>query len=555
MRYAGSWSPVKGMFTLSKRARSGLAFAAFLGVVCLGPLRSAEAAVCSGPPALQTQLHAHPDADTYAALGKWFGENHKPDCAAQAFQSGLKLEPDSALLNDLLGLSLYAAGQMQAAVAPLQRSVQLHPQELKVHLLLGDALSRLNRDREALPEWEAALQIDPTSKIALDGLAKSLISLGDFEKAIARLRSAQRDETLTLDLAIACGKAGRTDDAVQVLVEGVNSYPDSAALTKALEALYVDQNRYREAAALAEKFAGRNPRDMEAQHIYLHLLIENGDPAVALPLSRKLLALAPHDADLLKATGMLERLAGDYPAARKHLEEAVAQDPNDRDTRSKLGIVLAQLHENAGARLQLEKAIELGSREPEVYFVLAKTLQALGKTTEAQQQLALYQQRLKEKADRAAANLKSMQAAQAVKDGDNRKAADLYREACAELPDDAELAYRLAQVLDGLGDIAGERTTLEQAVKADPMHARAQYQLGYLEYQAGENPAAERQFRLAVKAAPGYFDAWVSLATTLDEESRFQEAREAVATALKLQPEDADALQLSKSLAAAKGRQ
>jgi Flp pilus assembly protein TadD len=542
------------MVTFSKRVRAGLAFAAFLGVAWLGPLPSAEAAACSGPPGLQARLRSHPDADTYAALGKWFGENHKPDCAAQAFQSGLKLEPDSALLNYLFGLSLYAAGQMQEAVAPLRRSVQLHPQELKAHLLLGDALSRLNRDREALPEWETALKIDPSSKIALDGLAKSLISLGDFEAAINRLHSAPRDETLTLDLAIAYGKAGKSDDAAQVLAEGVNSYPDSAALTKALEGLYVDKNRYREAFALAEKFVGRNPRDMEAQHIFLHLMVENGDFDEALPLARKLLALAPHDADLLKANGMLERLAGDYPAARKHLEEAVAQDPKDRDARSKLGIVLSQLHDNAGARVQLEKAIELGSKEPEVYFELAKTLRALGKTGEAQQQLVLYQQALKAKSDRTEANLKSMQAAQAVKEGDNRKAADLYREACAVLPENAELAYRLAQVLDSLGDIAGERAALEQAVKADPKNARAQYQLGYLEYQAGENAAAERQFRLAVKAAPGYFDAWVSLATTLDEESRFQEAREAVATALKLQPDDADALQLSKSLATAPDR-
>jgi hypothetical protein len=47
---------------------------------------------------------------------------------------------------------------------------------------------------------EAALKIDPTSVTALDGLAKPLISLGDDESVISRLRSAQLDENLTLDL-------------------------------------------------------------------------------------------------------------------------------------------------------------------------------------------------------------------------------------------------------------------------------------------------------------------------------------------------------------------
>ena len=110
-----------------------------------------------------------------------------------------------------------------------------------------------------------------------------------------------------------------------------------------------------------------------------------------------------------------------------------------------------------GAREQFKTAIELGANEPEVRFELAKVLRTLGETAEAQEQLKLYQQRLKEESDKSLAILKSTQAEEAVKAGDNRKAAGLFREASAALPDNPALAYRLAVVLGELGDTAGER--------------------------------------------------------------------------------------------------
>ena len=78
-----------------------------------------------------------------------------------------------------------------------------------------------------------------------------------------------------------------------------------------------------------------------------------------------------------------------------------------------------------------------------------------------------------------------------------------------------------------------------------------QNQLGYLASKSGDSAAAEEHFRLAVRAAPGYTQAWISLAATLAMESRLSEAQEALASALKLEPDNADALQLRKDLNAA----
>jgi len=453
-----------------------------------------------------------------------------------------------------LGATPIVRAETCSGPPPLEARLHAHP-TAAAYSELGNWLSNNRQTRCAVEAFQTALKLDPASKNALDGLAKGLLASGDYGTVIRRLRSVPLDENLTLDLAIAYRMADLFDDAEKVLSDGLKIYPASDGLTGALVSLDIHVAHNQAAQALAGRLAMRKPRDIEAQRIYLRTLIVNGENQTAAPLARKLLALAPHDPDLLFLNGMLERGAGDYAAARKHLEESAALHPDFYNSHYNLGLVLEQLQDAAGAREQFQRAIELGANEPEVRFELAKVLRTLGETDEAQKQLKLYQQRLKEESDKSLAILKSTQAEEAVKAGDNRRAADLFREASAALPDNPALACRLAVVLGELGDTAGERAALQQALKADPEFALAHYQLGYLETRSGDSGAAEQQFRLAIAAAPKYIQAWVGLAATLGMESRFPEAQDAAARALKIDPENKAALELSRKLAEAQGRQ
>jgi Flp pilus assembly protein TadD len=72
-----------------------------------------------------------------------------------------------------------------------------------------------------------------------------------------------------------------------------------------------------------------------------------------------------------------------------------------------------------------------------------------------------------------------------------------------------------------------------------------------MDFQAGDNAAAEREFRATVEALPDDAEAWISLAATLDRQAHLDEARAAIAQALQLQPDNAAARELSKKLAEA----
>src|SRR5438132_1475107 len=83
-----------------------------------------------------------------------------------------------------------------------------------------------------------------------------------------------------------------------------------------------------------------------------------------------------------------------------------------------------------------------------------------------------------------------------------------------------------------------ERAALSKAVEIDPELGVAQHQLGYLASLQGDLSSAGNYLRLALRAAPVYTQAWISLAAALAMESRCSEAEEAVTIALRLDPQN-----------------
>jgi len=526
----------------------------YLGlVIAISRLCAASSSACVPSQALQAKLQTQPKADTYAEVGMWYGDHGQYACAVGAYRAALKQKHGSAQLLYLLGLSLLRQGDFSDALKPLQQSIEIKPEVLKPHLLLATAFEELRQPAEARNEWSAALKIDPHSDMALDGASKNLLATGDFGAVITLLGSEPKGESLTLDLASAYQVAEAPDQAVEVLKRGLQAAPSSSALTKALITTQVSLGRYQEAAKFAEKLVQQSPRDLDAQTLYLHVLVLNDDEDLARPLAHKLLLAAPHDFMVLYLNGVLENRSGNYAAGRTYLEKAVGLNPSHYNSRFNLGIALSNLNEPQGAREQFEKALALGASEPQVRFEYAKVLRTLGETELAGEQLKLYQQAQKAQADRTMAANKIGQADKELADGDPKRAAELYRDAIAVVPANALLSYKLSVALDRVGDTAAERDALEKAVQADPGMAIAHHQLGYLASRSGDFTTAEEQFRDAVRAAPGYTDAWISLAATLGMESRFPEAQQTVQRALEIDPHNANALALQKDLANAAG--
>jgi len=524
-----------------------------VAVILLLPGSSSLAGVaCTGPPELSTRVRSQPSSENYASLGSWFADRKKFDCAASAFATASRLQPQSATLDYLWGLSLYSAGHDDLALAPLNEAKQLDGSDIRPHLVLAAVLDRMKKSAEAEAEWRAALAIDPDSATALESLSQDLVDRKDYASVIALLdrpgTSRVRTPLESLNLGVAYAATAQLDSAAKVLREGLNNDPDSLPIADELSMVLMLQGRDAEAFAVMDLALEKHPGDKSTQLLYLRSMVSTHD-AKAPEFARKLLAAYANDWEVQYLNGVLESREADFQTARAHLERSAALNPGSYQSQAELGSVLAKLDNLAGAREHLEKAIALGDSDPEVEYDLAKVLQRLGDTAQAQVKLGIYQQLKKARSDKAQAAGKAEVGDQAMASGDAAQAASLYREALEADPGEPLLAYKLSRALDKLKDIAGERTALERAIQLNPNLAEAQNQMGYLAARDGDRAQAEGYFRAAVRASPSYVGAWINLAATLADEGKWPDSRAAVGRALEIDPDNADARRLAQALA------
>lgn len=522
-------------------------------------------AACLPPPSPRAPLHGKPSAESYANLGDWFAGQKQFLCAADAFAQAAGLEPASAGLDYKWGLSLYLAGQARPAAARLLAAERLAPGDAKTHLALAAALDGLQQRRAAEKEWRAALAIDADSGAnsaaddadALDGLSTDLLADQDNGAVIALLdqptlgtQRAERTPRQSLNLGLAYARRLQLEQASRVLGDGLATTPDSLPLAQELATVLILRDRTEEAEQVLSAALERHPGDFDTQVLYLRVLI-TAESDQALALAEKLLRMAPRNPEVLDLNARLEMGAGHFVEARGHLERSVSLEPGKLESQQALGGVLSKLGEFSAAREHLEKAIALGDRAPAVQYELARVLQGLGLSEQAKQRMQIYLQMTKAESNRSLAASKMESADRAMAAGDAAQAVAFYREALADDPGEGLVAYKLAKALDKTGDFAGERAALGQAIALNPDLAEAENQMGYLDAKDNDDAQAEICFRAALRASPSYLPAWINLAATLAAEARWREAQQALAQALEIDPNNAQAERLRQAIAAA----
>ncbi len=530
-----------------------------LAVTLMGPLLLTTSAgipanaSCTTPVSMKASLEGQPTAEKFARLGEWFGGQKKFECAAEAFASAVKLRPDSASLTYMWGLSLYSAGQIDEAISPLRQAARLDPQDVRPHLVLGGALDQINQTANAEGEWRAALAIDPGSATALDGLSRDLLNDKEYAATIALLGQSSHPEQRTamqnLNLGMAYAKTLQLSEAASVLRAGLDAAPNSMPLANELALVLMLLGKSEEADTVLSAALAKHPGDLNAQILYLRVLITSKSER-APELGHKLLLMAPRNWEVLYLNAQLEIRAEELREARAHLEQSVALNSGYFQSQEALGNVLSELKDFSAARERLEKAIELGDTEPAVQYELARVLQSLGLADQAQERLRIYQVARKAEADRTLAVGKIEAGDKAMASGDAAQAVSLYQDAVANDPNEALPTYKLAKALEKANDLAGESAALQRAIELDPNLAEAQNQMGYLETKSGEDAKAESYFRAAVHASPSYLQAWINLAATLAGESKWEEAKQALARVLELDPTNAKAHQLDQAITA-----
>ncbi len=123
-------------------------------------------------------------------------EAHKYDIAAQEARAALFLSPRMGKAYHMLGISLLSLGQPLPAAAPLERAVELGPDEAEWHTDLGIAYHTTGRMSAAIAEHKTCIRLDPTRADGHHNLAMCYTDAGLYEAAGREYEAAlARDPT------------------------------------------------------------------------------------------------------------------------------------------------------------------------------------------------------------------------------------------------------------------------------------------------------------------------------------------------------------------------
>lgn len=174
-------------------------------------------------------------------------------------------------------------------------------------------------------------------------------------------------------------------DAPTLWKDTANRNPEAWIAHHNLATYLVEQGRFEEARAHAERSLSLYPNQAEGLNLFAQISLRNGDYQKTIELCERAIAIGGGRArsevyvNLSSAFLSLQR----YPKALASARIAVEAAPNSPSALSNLGTALAMLGKHEEARTHLARSLQIDPESAETRVMLAVTLGSLGRCNEA----------------------------------------------------------------------------------------------------------------------------------------------------------------------------
>ena len=442
------------------------------------------------------------------------------------------------------GVAALSRNDLQAALKDFQQVVRAAPAVEAGHSMLGFVLARLGRTREAIPELEKAVALQPNDTDARMNLAFAYEQTGAPAKAVAnfaKLDTADQAEGHALPAAALAAYARslaatkQWNAAETKMTAALAADPQNAELHDDFGTLYLQrqdwphaQQQYAEAVRLKPAFALAHlhlgialqaleqPAALgEFQEAYRlapqnptiavelgKALAANGQDGQAIPILQHALELAPKSAAAAYQLGLAYQRAGKISDAIPLLQRAVAAEPRNAAALTNLGVALCQAQRAKDAVPYFHRAVSLAPRSTTAHQDLAAAYVTLDQLDDAIAEL---------------------------------------RVTLKLAPDNPGLHYNLGIALKMQDDLSGAIPELQAAERLDPSAPEAPYALGMIYTQTGRSEEAAQELSAALKLRPENGEGWATLGTVYNTLGKLPEAASALREAIRQLPDQADA--------------
>jgi putative PEP-CTERM system TPR-repeat lipoprotein len=299
--------------------------------------------------------------------------------------------PTNTNVLDAKGRAQIAAGDTEGAVATYKRIYELSPDSFSAMANYVALLKGAKEFGKARTVLEAALAHDPKNSRVNGDLIRVDAGIDGMQAGLTRARAfaVEDPENPFYDIVSAefYEKAGRRDEAVDLLEKAVAAWPSTDAVIGALSGLYARTGDPGKAVAVLNTRLQTDPKDSKVRFALASLYLKQKKYDEATAEYNRVVAERPGDAEALNNLAWLYQQKGDLAKARELAEQAVAAAPTAPQIADTLGWVLLTQGEADRALAYLSAASLSAPKEPNIKYHLAVTLDRLGRAVEARAML------------------------------------------------------------------------------------------------------------------------------------------------------------------------
>ena len=399
----------------------------------------------------------------------------------------------------------------------------------------GRARRALGDLEGAKRDFEAALEHDPGRPVALVGLARVVMQMGDrlaVESAVARAFEVAPGDLNVLALKgdhdFGRGDYASAQSHYQTVLK---ARPDSIAVRLALARIQIYLGKFDQAITHLVTVLARAKAHPDASYLRASLALESGDYAAARLHSKQVLLTNPNHAPSLLIAGVASYVLGQLEQADRYLSGVLADDPSHNLAR--------RLHAATRARRQRARA-----DGPALTALLDDSV-------DPRQLVTTADPKAREHGDLEAARayfaglpaeftdaiLAHHQPPTAKHDEERAR----LRSALEETPRDVRTLARLANLESQAGNVRDAASLLEKAIAADPYAVISRALLGQLHLREARPAKALEVAKVALRDHPEHLVLLGLVGQAQLRGGQTQEAKLTFRSLVDLQPESAPA--------------
>ncbi|MFN6252865.1 MAG: tetratricopeptide repeat protein [Acetobacteraceae bacterium] len=305
------------------------------------------------------------------------------DAAIAGYRAFLEQQPQHAEANRLLGLALFARGQVAAAREALERAASLVEPNAALLNDLGNARRAMGDKAAAVEAFSAAIKTEPGFAFAHFNLADTLLEAGDIQRAsdayedIVRRGFAGIDGDFHVNRGLCRLQLGDAAAAMEAFRAALALEPGHSRAAAALSDTMQKLGAHRDAVIFLTGF-------LDKQRASLETLISLGtgflglrDFPRALGLFERLATSKPSRGKALTGMGLALSGLNRHEEAIQAFDAAIVLDPHDVEALISKGVALKASRRLPEAIEAYGRVIEIAPRVINAHFNLGNALVSL----------------------------------------------------------------------------------------------------------------------------------------------------------------------------------